>query len=162
MPPYDICSKKFLLQLIEGEKDVYFVSEITMARTLSTPEFEKAHLWSLVKDNADFRRFMPESVYAKPRRLNKEWLWRVIVRFAPTWANNYTRMVQLQLAKKRSLKKPATATISAKNKELFESLNINPGPRFMIKAKDKKATKPREKKQAENFNFVFGKEEDDS
>ena len=57
---------------MEGTKKVYDVREISMARPMTTPEFEKTYLWGLVKDNEEFLKFMPDGVKAKPRRLNKD------------------------------------------------------------------------------------------
>ena len=49
LPPKDRCSRRFMLLCLMGKKKVFKFKDITMSRTLSTPEFEKAVLWDKVR-----------------------------------------------------------------------------------------------------------------
>ena len=79
-----------MLQVLMGVKWAWKVHEVPLARPLSTPEFDKKVLWEQVKNNQAFQKLIPENLMGKPRRMPKDWFWRLICKFDPTWADLYS------------------------------------------------------------------------
>ena len=61
-----------MLQVLEGTKLCYFNNEVSVSRTLATPEFDRTVLWDKVKDDTDFLKYIPDNLLAKsPDRIPK-------------------------------------------------------------------------------------------
>lgn len=97
-----------------------------MVKPGTSPEFDKAVLWKLVKDDPEFIKYLPESIIGNIKRIPKVWFWRVIYAYDPVFANNYTAKVMDKNSKKQLPKKRKTILISDAHNELLERIRIRP------------------------------------
>ena len=95
-----------------GTKLAYWDHEVSAAKTLKTPEFDKKVLWNKVKDNEAFKRYIPDNLIRKPERLPKEWLWRIISKFNPEFAQRYSKRALKIATEKKRTKSKVTITVA--------------------------------------------------
>ena len=158
MPPWGSFTNKYLTQLIAGTKKFYLITEVSMARTFTMPEFDKKVLWKFVEGNTEFLKLIPDNMIGKHKRIPKEWFWRTMVAFAPEWAEEYTKKVlELIRERKEKKKKDNQITISEEHKKLFEKLHIKPSHLLLLKPKTRAISKTKRKRPtAKDFGLSFG------
>ena len=126
LPPRHKCPRTFMLMILMGKKKHYWKKDVSFATTLTTPEFDKKVLWSKVKNNQRFLLYIPDNLIAKPERLPKEWLWRVICKFDPEFAEKYAKRALQIDAAKRLPKTKQIIKIAPEHLEVLKFLNIQP------------------------------------
>ena len=124
-----------MLAVLEGSKKVFMQWQLPAVVPLSTPEFKKEVLWEKVKDNLTLRAFLPDSFLNSVSRQDKDFLWKIIAKLDPSFAQKYTEesMKRQTSKKKRNAKK--TIVISAEHMELIRKFGIEPSVRLLSKPK---------------------------
>ena len=126
-----------MLQVLENKKKCYQRDEVPAAKPLSTPEFDKAVLWSKVENNAAFRQYIPDHLMEDPKKLPKEWLWQLINKFDHEFAKKYSkRAFEIANEKKRSKLKGETIKIAEEHLHLLKHLHIQPKRRLLVMPKN--------------------------
>ena len=115
-----------MLQVLAKEKRCFKVSQITMSRTLATPEFDKSVLWSYVKDSPEFLSYIPDTLIRNPMRIPKDWLWRLIVAFDPDFAERYSEHALRIHQQGMRIRRRRTIQVAPEFAALLEKYNIRP------------------------------------
>ena len=147
-----------MLQIIEGTKSAFSNHQVPNAKTLSTPEYDKAVLWNIVKNDVAFRKFIPENLMDKPRRMPKPWLWRLICAYDPQFAEAYANRARAVWHDKMRTKKKETITMTEENRQLFHKLQLVPAKDLLIMPRVQGPREGNSRPKAKAFNIPFGKQ----
>ena len=130
-----------MLDCLDGRKKYYFGSELSSSSTLNTPEFTTEVLWAKVKDNAEFLLYIPDNLIKRPDRIPKDWLWRLITRYNPKFAEEYSAAAMKIYEDKKRKKARKKINLTPEHIKLLEDNNIRPDIRLFYAVKERAPSK---------------------